>query len=74
MRLEAMWREDLAKPVLTLVNSATRKHVATLSPFDNAFNSQRIVEATNLYADLLETGLLKAVLAAVEKRKAEQQI
>lgn len=73
MRLEAVMREDSNKPYLTLVNSETRRHVATLSPFDNAFTSQRIVEATNLYADLMENGLLKPVLAALEKRKAEQQ-
>lgn len=72
MRLETLIRDEASKPYLTLVNVETRKHVATLSSFDNAFTSQRIVEATNLYADLLDHGLLKPVLAALEKRKAEQ--
>lgn len=72
MRLEPVMRYDTSKPFLTLINRATRKHVATLSPFDNAFTSQRIIEATDLYADLQELGMLKAVLAAIEKRKAEQ--
>lgn len=69
MRLDAVLRDESSKPYMTLVNRATRRHVANLSPFDNAFTSQRIVEATDLYADLLETGLLKPVLEAIEKRK-----
>lgn len=73
MRLVVVIREDAAKPYLTLVNAETRKHVATLAAFDNAFTSKRIEEAVNLYADLLDNGLLKPVLAALEKRKAEQQ-
>lgn len=72
MRLEIFRREDSSRPYLTLVNSITRRHVATLSPHDNAFTSVRIAEAVNLYADLLDHGLLKPVLAALEKRKSEQ--
>lgn len=72
MRLEPLWRDDTAKPFLALINVETKKHVASLAPFDNAFTSQRITEAVNLYADLLDHGLLKSVLAALEKRKAEQ--
>lgn len=72
MRLEIVERNEAAKPYLTLVNTATRRYVATLSAYDNAFTSKRIQEAVNIYADLQELGLLKPVLAAIEKRKAEQ--
>lgn len=73
MRLEVVERYYGDRHTLTLVNCETRKFVAQLGPFDNVFTSQRIVEAVNLYADLLDHGLLKPVLAALEKRKAEQQ-
>lgn len=72
MKLQIVRREDAARPYLTLVNAATRKQVAILSAFDNAFTSTRIEEAVNLYADLIELGLLKPVLAAVQKRLDEQ--
>lgn len=72
MRLEIVTRSyENGKDQLTLVNAVTRKHVASLNPHDNYFTSQRILEATNLYDDLLRVGLLKPVLTALEKRQAE---
>lgn len=63
----------MVREQLTLVNAITRKFVAQMGPFDSEFNARHIEEAVNLYADLQDLGLLKPVLAAVEKRKAEQQ-
>lgn len=73
MRLDIVDRHYGDRHTLTLVNAETRKFVAQLGPFDNVFTSMRIQEAVNLYADLLDYGLLKPVLAALEKRKSEQQ-
>lgn len=73
MRVEIVKREyNRDRTALTLVNTTTRKHIATFSPHDNFFTSQRVAEAVNLYDDLHRLGLLKAVLNAVEKRSAEQ--
>lgn len=74
MRLEVFIREySGGKDQLTLVNMVTRRHVASLNPYDNHFTSTRIVEAVNLYDDLLKCGLLKPVLAALEKKLNEEQ-
>lgn len=73
MRIEVMEREASSGTYLTIVNSATRRHIATIGPKDNYFTSRRLVEAVNLYADLLDNGMLIPVLNALEKRKREQQ-
>ena len=70
MRLEIIEREAPKGMYLTLVNMATRKHVATIAAFDNHFTSQRIKEATDLYQDLMDAGLLTQVLAVLAKRKS----
>jgi hypothetical protein len=72
MRVDIVERDYASGRVLTIVNAATRRYIATLGPFDNAFTSERIMEAVNLYDDLHRLGLLKPVLVAVEKRSAEQ--
>lgn len=74
MRLEVIQRDLPSGRVLTtLVNQRTRKYVAQLGEFDSVFNAQHIADAVNMYADLLDLGLLKPVLTALEKRKTEQQ-
>lgn len=72
MRIEIVTRSyEKGKDQLTLINAVTRKHIASLNPHDNFFTSARIQEAVNMYDDLLRMGLLKPVLAAMEKRQAE---
>lgn len=73
MRLEIIERDAPKGPYLTLVNMYTRKHVATIASFDNYFTSNRIKEATDLYQDLMDHGLLIPVLQALEKRKKGMQ-
>jgi hypothetical protein len=73
MLLETVVREyPNGKKYVTLVNAVTRRHVAAIAPADNLFTTECITTAVNLYHNLLNTGLLIQVLAAVEKRLVEQ--
>lgn len=74
MRIELVER-DLPKggKLITLVNLITRKYIGQLGPFDNYFNANRIKDATDLYQDLMDHGMLNKVIIALEKAKKAKQ-
>lgn len=54
---------------LRLYNDVTGKYVGQVNGLDANWNGEYIVEAANLYHELQRVGLLKNVIAALERAK-----